>query len=92
MTRSEMINLVAVSFPKLTTEQVESIITLIFSEISGALAQEDRVELRGFGSFSIRQRKPRIGRNPRTGAVVPIPAKGVPFFKTGKDLRLLMNS
>ena len=64
---------------------------LLFEEITAALARGDRVELRGFGAFSVKQRDARMGRNPRTGASVPVPEKAVPFFKAGKELRERMN-
>ena len=70
---------------------VEKIVTTIFDEISTALSRGDRVELRGFGAFSIKKRDARIGRNPRTGATVQVPAKRVPYFKTGKQLRKMLN-
>ena len=63
-----------------------------FDEISSALSRGDRVELRGFGAFSIKQRNARIGRNPRTGSAVEVPAKRVPYFKTGKQLRNMLNN
>jgi len=70
---------------------VERIVTTIFEEISSALASGDRVELRGFGAFSVKRRGARVGRNPRTGASVSVEAKAVPFFKTGKQLRERLN-
>jgi integration host factor subunit beta len=63
----------------------------VFEEITQALARGDRVELRGFGAFSVKHRDARMGRNPRTGEQVPVPAKSVPFFKSGKELRERMN-
>jgi integration host factor subunit beta len=66
---------------------VELIVAAIFDQITGALARGKRVELRGFGAFTVKQRNARIGRNPRTGKVVPVDQKAVPFFKTGKELR-----
>ena len=71
---------------------VGSSVQTIFDEIMEALAKGGRVELRGFGTFSIRHRKPRKGRNPRTGEVLMVKSKSVPFFKTGKELRQLLNS
>ncbi|MCZ6610978.1 MAG: HU family DNA-binding protein, partial [Alphaproteobacteria bacterium] len=67
------------------------IVTAIFDEITAALSRGDRVELRGFGAFSVKQRDARIGRNPRTGEAVSVAAKRVPFFKTGKLLRERLN-
>jgi integration host factor subunit beta len=71
---------------------VERIVTTIFEEITNALAKRDRVELRGFGAFSVKQRDARKGRNPRTGETVSVDQKVVPFFKTGKELRDRLNS
>jgi integration host factor subunit beta len=92
MTRSELIANVAATFQNLTHAQVEEMVCKIFDEIMEALAHGGRVELRGFGTFSIRHRKPRKGRNPRTGEVLMVESKSVPFFKTGKELRQLLNS
>ncbi len=91
MTKSELITYVTEQNPHLYQRDVERIITTIFDEISSALSRGDRVELRGFGAFSIKQRNARIGRNPRTGATVQVPAKRVPYFKTGKLLRNMLN-
>ncbi len=71
---------------------VERIVTTIFEEISAALARGDRVELRGFGAFSVKQRGSRVGRNPRTGQAVSVTAKHIPYFKTGKQLRERLNT
>ncbi len=92
MTKSELINYVTEQNPHLYHRDVERIITTIFDEISSALSRGDRVELRGFGAFSIKQRNARIGRNPRTGSTVNVPAKRVPYFKTGKQLRKMLNN
>ena len=70
---------------------MERIVTAIFDEITAALSRGDRVELRGFGAFSVKRRDARIGRNPRTGEAVNVAAKRVPFFKTGKLLRERLN-
>jgi len=91
MTKSELITYVTEHNPHLYQRDVERIITTIFDEISSALSRGDRVELRGFGAFSVKQRNARIGRNPRTGATVQVPAKRVPYFKTGKQLRNMLN-
>ena len=91
MTKSELITYITEKNPHLYQRDVERIITTIFDEISSALSRGDRVELRGFGAFSIKQRNARIGRNPRTGATVQVPAKRVPYFKTGKQLRNMLN-
>ena len=92
MTKSELITYVTEKNPHLYQRDVERIITTIFEEISTALSKGNRVELRGFGAFSIKQRNARIGRNPRTGATVEVSAKRVPYFKTGKQLRNMLNN
>jgi len=92
MTKSELITYVTEQNPHLYQRDVERIVTTIFDEISSALSRGDRVELRGFGAFSIKQRNARIGRNPRTGSAVEVPAKRVPYFKTGKQLRNMLNN
>ncbi len=91
MIKSELIEKVALANPHLFQRDVELIVNVIFDEIVGALAQGKRVELRGFGAFSVKERPARTGRNPRTGEQVHVDAKVVPFFKTGKELRLRMN-
>jgi len=92
MTKSELVTYVTEQNPHLYQRDVERIVTTIFDEISSALSRGDRVELRGFGAFSIKQRNARIGRNPRTGSAVEVPAKRVPYFKTGKQLRNMLNN
>ena len=91
MTKSELIAKLANENPHLFQRDVERIVTTIFDEISYALAQGDRVELRGFGAFSIKERGSRIGRNPRTGESVEVGEKFIPYFKTGKQLRERLN-
>ena len=91
MTKSELIQLLAERNPHLYQRDVERIVSTIFEEIAGALERGDRVELRGFGAFSVKRREPRIGRNPRTGAAVQVAEKFVPYFKTGKELRERLN-
>ncbi len=91
MTKSELILRLAERNPHLYHRDVERIVSTIFDEITRALAQGDRVELRGFGAFSVKRRDARIGRNPRTGESVNVAAKHVPFFKTGKQLRERLN-
>ena len=91
LTRSELIARLAAKNPHLTTKDVERIVATIFDEIAGALARGDRVELRGFGAFSVKRREPRQGRNPRTGETVDVEGKAIPFFKTGKQLRQRLN-
>ena len=91
MTKSELIARLAELNPHLYQRDVERIVTTIFDEIAAALARGDRVELRGFGAFSVKHRPARAGRNPRTGAHVPVDQKNVPFFKTGKEMRERLN-
>ncbi|WP_099826298.1 integration host factor subunit beta [Oceaniglobus indicus] len=91
MIRSELIQKIADDNPHLYQRDVEKIVNTIFEEIIGAMARGDRVELRGFGAFSVKKRDARIGRNPRTGEAVPVEEKHVPFFKTGKLLRDRLN-
>lgn len=92
MIKSELIQRLAEENPHLYQRDVERIVSTVFEEIAAALARGDRVELRGFGAFSVKQREARMGRNPRTGESVPVPEKRVPFFKTGKELRDRMNA
>ena len=87
MIRSELIQKIADDNPHLYQRDVENIVNTIFEEIIGAMAKGDRVELRGFGAFSVKKRDARTGRNPRTGESVAVEQKHVPFFKTGKLLR-----
>ena len=91
MTKSELIALLAEANPHLYQRDVERIVTTIFDEIAAALSRGDRVELRGFGAFSVKQRDARLGRNPRTGDSVEVDSKYIPFFKTGKQLREKLN-
>jgi len=92
MTKSELIQRLAEANPHLYLRDVERIVTTIFDEITDALATGDRVELRGFGAFSVKERGSRTGRNPRTGEAVDVPAKYIPYFKTGKQLREKLNA
>ena len=92
MTKSELIHRIAELNPHLYHRDVERIVTTIFEEISSALSRGDRVELRGFGAFSVKRRDARIGRNPRTGDAVKVAEKHIPFFKTGKLLRERLNA
>lgn len=91
MTRSELISKLVFMHRELTQSQIEDIVNHIFDEITEALSKGGRVELRGFGTFSLRKRDERVGRNPRTGQAVRVDSKAVPFFKTGKELRQLLN-
>lgn len=92
MIKSELIQRISRVYPHLYHRDVERIVNTVFDEIADALSRGDRVELRGFGAFSVKDRPGRIGRNPRTGESVRVPPKFVPFFKTGKDLRERLNS
>ncbi len=91
MTKSELIQRLADLNPHLRIVDVENIVDTVFGTITDALAQGDRVELRGFGAFSVKHRDARVGRNPRTGETVNVEAKKLPFFKTGKALREKLN-
>ena len=92
MVKSELIARLSEMNPHLYQRDIERIVDTIFDEISAALASGDRVELRGFGAFSVKQRPARVARNPRTGDAVKVAQKQVPFFKTGKELRVKLNS
>ena len=91
MTRSELIASLAEENPHLTIADVEKIVSTLFDEMSAALSRGERVELRGFGAFTVKQRQARAGRNPRTGEAVAVAQKSVPFFKAGKELRERVN-
>lgn len=91
MIKSELVARLAQENPHLYQRDVERIVNTIFDEIGSALARGDRVELRGFGAFSVKSRPARTGRNPRTGEPVRVDRKFVPFFKTGKELRERLN-
>jgi len=91
MIRSELIQKLADDNPHLYQRDVEKIVNTIFDEITDAMAEGHRVELRGFGAFSVKRRDGRTGRNPRTGEAVDVDEKHVPFFKTGKLLRDRLN-
>ncbi len=91
MIKSELVARIAQANPHLFQRDVERIVNTVFDEISSALSRGDRVELRGFGAFSVKHRPARVGRNPRTGDPVQVDAKVVPFFKTGKEMRERLN-
>ena len=91
MIRSELLQIIADQNPHLFQRDVERIVNTVFDEITNAMANGDRVELRGFGAFSVKKRDARVGRNPRTGESVSVSEKHVPFFKTGKLLRDRLN-
>jgi integration host factor subunit beta len=91
MIRSELLQVLAKENPELRAEDVERAVDIFFDEIAERLASGGRVELRGFGAFSTRERESRKGRNPRTGETVQVPGKRVPYFKPGKEMRLRIN-
>ena len=92
MIRSELLQALAADNPDLRSEEIEQVVDIFFEQISTRLAEGGRVELRGFGTFTTRQRDGRTGRNPRTGEAVEVPAKRVPYFKPGKDMRERLNT
>lgn len=87
MTKSELISRLAERFPQLVAKDADLSVKMILDAMSEALSKGDRIEIRGFGSFSLNYRPPRVGRNPKTGARVEVAAKHVPHFKAGKELR-----
>lgn len=91
MIKSELVQVIAEQNPHLFVKDVERVVGTIFDSISDALAEGDRVELRGFGAFSVKHREARSGRNPRTGEQVEIEEKWAPFFKAGKEMRERLN-
>jgi integration host factor subunit beta len=91
MIKSELVQRIAAQNPHLYQRDIENIINAILGEITKAMASGNRVELRGFGAFSVKYRPARTGRNPRTGVHVPVEKKCVPFFKTGKEMRERLN-
>src|ERR1700760_3817060 len=91
MIKSELIAALASENPHLTQKDIERVVGVILEKMIGALEDGGRVELRGFGAFSVRDRPARAGRNPRTGEHVPVDQKCVPFFKTGKEMRERLN-
>jgi integration host factor subunit beta len=91
MIKSELVQIIIRQNPHLYQRDVQNIVSAILSEIIAAMARGDRVELRGFGAFSVKQRSGRNGRNPRTGAAVVVGQKRVPYFKTGKEMRERLN-
>ena len=92
MIKSELVQRIAAQNPHLYQRDVENIVNAILGEITNAMARGDRVELRGFGAFSVKRRDARLGRNPRTGDSVRVDEKHIPFFKTGKQLRDRLNA
>ena len=92
MIKSELVQLISTNNPHLFQRDVENIVNAVFDEITAALSSGNRVELRGFGAFSVKNRPARAGRNPRNGESVSVEEKWVPFFKTGKELRDRLNT
>ncbi|MBS0959379.1 MULTISPECIES: integration host factor subunit beta [Acetobacter] len=91
MTRSELINALMRKNPHLPVKSITLIVNAVFGSIAKSLSEGNRVELRGFGTFSFKTRAPRVGRNPKTGAQVQVAEKSIPFFKTGKELHIRIN-
>src|SRR3984957_12051131 len=92
MTKSELIDALAARRTDLTKARAELVVNCVFDAMTEALQRGEGIEIRGFGSFTVRPYKPYNGRNPRTGQPVPVPAKRLPFFKVGKDLKELVNN
>ena len=88
MTKRDLIDEVVKLFPRFSRRDAEAIVNELFDSLTQALVRGERIEIRGFGSFVVKQRRAREGRNPKTGALVPVHAKRVPFFKVGKELKL----
>ena len=87
MNRSDLVRRIQKAYPDLHGVEADRAVRIVFNEIEEALARGDRAEFRGFGSFSVRLRPAHVGRNPKTGAAVHVPAKSVPYFRAGKELR-----
>jgi integration host factor beta subunit len=92
MTKRQLIEKLAESVKGMSSKDAELVVDTVFESMAAALSKGDRIEIRGFGSFEIRSRRPRLGRNPKTGAAVQVPGKKVPFFKVGKEMRMRANS
>ena len=91
MTKAELVDKIAEKKPGLTRKQVEIVVNTVLEGIKDALSREDKVEIRGFGSFRVRHRRAKEGRNPKTGETVQVPPKKVPFFKAGKEMREMVD-
>ena len=92
MTRSELVERIAAKMPNLTLKDIENIVNVVFNKLTSALADGDRVEIRGFGAFSVRTRNPRVAINPKNKTLVNVPAKNIVHFKTGKELHDRLNA
>ncbi len=91
MTQSKLIEKLGGHYPDLAPKEIQALVVAFFRSVKDALARGDKVEIRGFGSFRVRYRKPRVGRNPRTGDPVMVSEKRVPFFKAGRELKALVD-
>ena len=91
MTKAELVDKIAEKKSRLTRKDVEAVVNTVLDSIKDALSKEDKVEIRGFGSFRIRHRRAKTGRNPKTGETVSVPPKKVPFFKAGKEMREMVD-
>lgn len=91
MNKSDLIESLSKRLPNLAARDVEVIVNTVFDSMTDALRHKERIEIRGFGSFEVRVRKPRVGRNPKTGMSVDVGERLVPFFKVGKELRERVN-
>lgn len=92
MTKSELVERIAAKMPNLTLKDIENIVNVVFNKLTSALADGDRVEIRGFGAFSVRTRNPRVAINPKNKTRVNVPAKNIVHFKTGKELHDRLNA
>ncbi len=91
MTKAELVDKISEKKTNLTRKQVEVVVNTVLDSVKDALSREDKVEIRGFGSFRVRHRRAKEGRNPKTGAAVSVPPKKVPFFKAGKEMREMVD-
>jgi integration host factor beta subunit len=92
MTKNDLIKKLQEELKSYSLQDVTCIVNIIFDSMTDAIKRGERIELRGFGSFEVRERKPRMGRNPKSGAEVKLEKRKVPFFKTGKELRIMVNN
>jgi integration host factor beta subunit len=92
MTKNDLIKRLQEELKSYSLQDVTCVVNIIFDSMIDAIKRGERIELRGFGSFEVRERKPRMGRNPKSGAKVKLEERKVPFFKTGKELRIMVNN